>query len=434
MAVAFERVRKVVIVGAGFGGLAAARALRGAPVEIVLIDRRNHHLFQPLLYQVATAGLSPANIASPIRGVLSGQRNVTVQLGEVIGIDREQRHVELEGRRVAYDDLILATGAGPSYFGHDEWARHAPTLKSIEDAIALRRNILMAFELAETETDDHIRRDLLTFVLIGGGPTGVELAGSIGELAHRVLAKDFRHINPRSARIILLEAAPGILRAFPPNLAEGATRALERLGVEVRTGAKVEDVRADGVVVNGELLRTRTVIWSAGVAASPAGKWLSAETDSAGRVKVNEDLSIPGHPEIFVIGDCAHVRRPDEDRPLPGVAPVAMQQGRYVARVLEHRATGAPTPKPFRYLDKGDLATVGRSYAIVRVGRLQLSGWIAWIAWLLVHVYYLITFKNRILVLLQWTWAYLRYYRGARLITDAVPCQRDEVAKATTDK
>lgn len=416
----------VVIVGGGFGGLDAARAFKHAPVEVTLIDRQNHHLFQPLLYQVATAGLSPADIAAPIRSILARQRNTEVIMGDVTGVDATKYQVQLGDRAVPYDYLILATGATDSYFGHNEWAKYAPGLKSVTEATAIRRDILLAFEAAEVETDEAKRNALLTFVLVGAGPTGVEMAGAIAELAHRALSSDFRHINPKSTRILLLEAGPRILASFPEDLAIKAQRMLESMGVEVRANTKVEGIDEQGVIAAGARIPSKTVIWSAGVAASPAGKWLRAETDKAGRVKVQPDLTVPGHPEIFVIGDTMTMTQ--NGKPLPGVAPVAMQQGRYAAEVIRCRVEGKPAPKPFHYLDKGNLATVGRAFAIMDIHGFKLSGYIAWLGWLFIHILYLIGFRNRLLVLIQWTWAYVTYQRGARLITQGMT----ETAEATT--
>lgn len=407
----------VVIIGGGFGGLAAAKHLRKAPVRVTVIDRHNYHLFQPLLYQVATAGLSPANIAAPIRSILRKSENTEVVMGEVIGIDKTGKEVILIDRRFKYDYLIIATGARHSYFGKDEWGKHAPGLKTIADATSIREKILLAFEAAEIEPVEKERQELLNFVVVGGGPTGVEMAGSIAELAHKALAADFRHIDPTCARIILIEAGPRLLAAFPEDLSAEATSALYRLGVEVRTNARVEDVRDNGVLVNGEFIKAHTVIWAAGVVASPAGKWLGAETDRAGRVKVGPNLNVPGHAEIFVIGDTAAITD-RAGKNLPGVAPVAMQTGRYVASVIKKTIKGQREPKPFKYLDKGNMATIGRSSAIADVRNIHLSGFIAWLAWLAVHILYIIGFRNRVLVLIQWAWAYVTYSRGARLITD----------------
>ena len=410
---------RVVIVGAGFGGLQAARALRKAEVQVTVIDRSNHHLFQPLLYQVATAGLSPADISAPIRSILKRQKNARVMLAEVTGVDVQEQRVLLHNHKsVPYDYLVLATGARHSYFGHDDWEPYAPGMKSITDATAVRRKLLLAFEAAEIETDPEKRNALLTFVLVGAGPTGVEMAGAIAELAHKALASDFRSIDPTSARIILVEAGPRILPAFPESLAKKAQKALNHLGVEVRTNSAVAAVDGEGVLIAGKRLAAKTVIWTAGVAASPAGQWLGVETDRAGRVKeVAADLTIPAHPNIFVIGDTVNVTQ--KGKPLPGVAPVAMQEGRYIASVIAHRVANKSITKvaPFHYFNKGNLATVGRSFGIIEIGKLRLSGFIAWVMWLLIHIFYLIGFRNRFLVMFQWAWAYLTYQRGARLIT-----------------
>jgi NADH dehydrogenase len=423
-------MRKVVIIGGGFGGLNAARALAKAPVQVTLIDRRNYHLFQPLLYQVATAGLSPADIAAPIRGVLSKQANAEVLLGEVVGVDRARKRVvfalsdephgagqgESGRRELEYDELVIATGSHHSYFGRDEWEKIAPGLKTLRDATRIRRRILLAFERAETETDPERRKAELTFVIVGGGPTGVEMAGSIAELAHRALKADFRHINPKETRILLVDAGPRILAAFPKSLSQKAARYLAKRGVEIVNGARVDDISVDGVSISGNRVAARTVLWAAGVQASPAGKWLGAETDRAGRVKVQPDLSVPGAPEVFVVGDTATLTQDGE--PLPGVAPVAMQQGTYVGNVIAARARGDTAPaRPFKYWNKGNLATVGRSFAIADLGKVQLSGLLAWLAWVVVHVYYLIGFRTRIIVLIEWAWAYVTFQRGARLIT-----------------
>ncbi len=411
-----ESVRpRIVIVGAGFGGLAAAKALAKAPVDITVIDQHNYHLFQPLLYQVATAGLSPADIASPIRSVLARQRNTTVILAEVSGVDLDRRQAVAEDRRVGYDFLILATGARHAYFGHDDWARYAPGLKRIDDATYLRRRILLAFEKAESETDPERRRSLLNFVVVGGGPTGVEMAGAIAELARKALKSDFRTIDPGSARVILVEAAPRLLTPFDPRLSEAARKSLERLGVEVRLDATVTLCDADGVAIGAERIAAATIVWGAGVMASPAGLWLGAKTDPAGRVEVLPDLSLPGHPEVFVIGDTALAGSRD-GRPLPGIAPVAKQQGAYVARLLMDRLRGRARP-PFRYWDFGILATIGRKHAVVQMGPLRLSGSFAWLLWCFAHIYFLIGFRNRLAVVMNWAWNYVTFQRGMRLIT-----------------
>ena len=410
---------RVVIVGAGFGGLSAAKVLAGKPFDITVIDQHNYHLFQPLLYQVATAGLSPADIASPIRGILAREQNVNVILGKVSAIDTERREVLADGRCVPYDTLIVATGAQHAYFGHGEWAANAPGLKTIDDATYIRRRILLAFEKAETETDPAERARLLNFVIVGGGPTGVEMAGAIAELANRALAEDFRSIDPRSARIILVEAAPRLLTPFDPPLSEAARISLEQLGVEVRTGAPVTALDDAGVSIGqgseATRIEARTVVWAAGVIASPAGQWLGAETDRAGRVKVAPDLSVPGLRDVFVIGDTASLDDA-KGNPLPGVAPVAKQQGIYVAKLLNARQKGETFP-PFRYRDYGSLATIGRKRAVIQMGRFRLKGFFAWLMWCVAHIYYLIGFRNRFVVAISWLWNYLTFQRATRLIT-----------------
>jgi NADH dehydrogenase len=415
--------RHVVVLGAGFGGLAVAKALANSPFDVTLIDQHNYHLFQPLLYQVAAASLSPADIASPIRGIMRDARNVSVVLGRVSGIDVARREVVAENRRIAYDHLIVATGAQHAYFGHDEWARSAPGLKTIDDATYLRRRILLAFENAETETDPAERARLLNFVVVGGGPTGVEMAGAIAELAKRALARDFRSIDPREARIILVEAAPRLLTPFHPSLSEAARRSLEQLGVEVRLGTSVTRCDACGVHIGTEVIAARTIVWGAGVMASPAGRWLNAETDRVGRVKVGPDLAVPGHPEIFVIGDVACAIGTD-GHPLPGVAPVAKQQGQYVAALLEARLRGK-TPPPFRYRDFGALATIGRKRAVAQLGGLRLAGFPAWLLWSIAHIYFLIGFRNRLSVAVSWAWSYVTFQRGTRLITGVSGAQME---------
>jgi NADH dehydrogenase len=415
---------RVVIVGGGFGGLSAAKGLAEKPFDVTLIDRNNHHLFQPLLYQVATAGLSPADIASPIRSILRGQRNANVVLAEVAGVDLRRKQVLTDDRRIPYDCLILATGARHAYFGHDDWAAFAPGLKTIDDATYLRRRILLAFERAEAEPNAAERARLMTFVIVGGGPTGVEMAGAIAELAKRALAADFRAIDPRCARIILVEAASRVLTPFEPSLSEAARRSLEQLGVEVRLGSAVSNCSCEGVRLGIEFIPTRTIIWAAGVMASPAGRWLGADSDRAGRVKVRSDLSVPGHPEIFVIGDTAAVTAA-HGAALPGVAPVAKQQGQYVARALIARYDGR-TVEAFRYRNYGALATVGRSRAIAQFDKLKLSGFLAWVLWSVAHVYFLIGFRNRFVVALNWAWNYITFQRGSRLITGLhAPCVED---------
>jgi NADH dehydrogenase len=410
-----SRKPRVVIIGAGFGGMQAARALHDAPVEVTVIDRNNHHLFQPLLYQVATAGLSPADISAPIRHILHKQKNTNVIMGEVTGIDLQEQRVFIHDRSLSYDYLVVATGAAHSYFGHDAWEKDAPGLKMIVDATLIRRKLLLAFEAAEVESDPEKQRTLLTFVLVGAGPTGVEMAGAIAELAHKALASDFRTIDPTSARIILIEAGPRILPAFPEHMARKAQQALRRLGVDVRTGAAVTGIDSEGVNIGDERIAAKTVIWTAGVAASPAGQWLHANVDRAGRVKVGSDLLLPGTANVFVIGDTASVIQ--DGVPLPGVAPVAMQQGRYVATAIRDRIAGRGQVPPFHYVNKGNLATVGRSFGLADFGYVQLTGFIGWVLWLAVHIFFLITFRNRVLVLFQWAWAYFTFQRGARLIT-----------------
>ena len=412
---ATARRPRIVIVGAGFGGLSAATALRRADADITVIDRHNHHLFQPLLYQVATAALSPADIAAPIRSILGRQANTRVMLGAVTGIDSAGRAVLIGERRVPYDYLVIATGARDAYFGHDEWAAATSALKTIEDARLMRRRILMAFELAEDSDDDAERWRLLTFVIIGGGPTGVELAGALAELSRASLARDFRRIDPKSARIVLVEGGPRLLPSFPASLSERAARALTRLGVEVRLGVPVTACDRDGVTLDGEWIESRTVIWAAGVAASPAAQWLGVEPGRGGRVPVTPELNLPEHPEIFVIGDTA-LSVGGDGKPLPGVATVAKQQGHYVARAIAARLAGR-TPPPFRYHNVGNLATIGRHAAIADFGWLRLSGWLGWLLWSGAHIYFLIGFRNRLVVAMDWLWSYLTYQRGARLIT-----------------
>jgi NADH dehydrogenase len=432
----------VVILGGGFGGLSAAKALAKAPVRVTLIDRRNHHLFQPLLYQVAAAALSPAQIAYPIRAILRRQANATVLLGEVAAIDPDKRDIRLagaNGARMHFDYLVVATGAQSFYFGHDDWQPYAIGLKSLEDAIELRRRMLLAFERAEAETDPVEKRNLLSFAIIGAGPTGVELAGAIAEIARHALASDFRHIDSRSTRVVLIEAGPRILAGFEPPLAADAQRRLVALGVEVRVSSPVQSCNRDGVVIGDELVPARTIIWAAGVAASPAARWLGAPADRTGRVIVDPDFSVPGHEGIFVVGDTSSALRKD-GKPLPGLAPVAKQQGHYVGRVIAAHVMGRPHPRPFRYRNYGNLATIGRSAAIADFGWLKLTGFLGWVMWSMVHIFYLIGFRNRLIVALDWFWAYLTFERGARLIThcDSPPDaseaeQPRSVAKTGTD-
>ena len=408
----------VVIVGAGFGGLTAARALARAPVRVTVVDRRNHHLFQPLLYQVATAALSPGDIAYPIRSILRHQANATVLLADVLQVEPEARRLVLDEGSLNYDYLIVATGARHSYFGHDEWEAFAPGLKSLEDAIEIRRRILLAFERAERETDVERRRALLTFVLVGGGPTGAELAGAIAEISRHVLVSDFRSIDPREARILLVEAGPRILPTFPEDLSSLAAASLRRLGVEIRENSPVTAIAADSVEIAGVPLMAATTLWCAGVAASPLTRSLAAPLDRAGRVLVEPDLTIPGHPEIFVIGDQAAFLHQSE-KPLPGVAQVAIQAGRHAARNICGAIRGEPM-LPFHYRDPGNLAVLGRAAAIADLGRVRLSGFPAWLFWCFVHILFLIGFRNRILVMFEWAWSYLTWQRGARLITGPI--------------
>ena len=407
--------KRVVIVGAGFAGLSIAKALGKSSFDVTVIDRHNYHLFQPLLYQVATAGLSPADIASPIRSILSGYKNTHVILADVSAIDLNERSVIAEDRRVPYDILILATGAQHAYFGHDDWAAHAPGLKRVDDATYLRRRILVAFERAEAEPDIDRQRGFLNFVVVGGGPTGVEMAGAIAELARKALAADFRKIDPRDARVILVQGLPKVLPSFPSALSDRAREDLERLGVEVRLNQTVTQCDAEGVALGTERISAATVVWAPGVMASPAGSWLGVETDGVGRVKVNPDLSVPGHPEIFVIGDTSHCVGASGS-PLPGIAPVAKQQGEYVGRLLKARSLGSDCP-PFRYRDFGMMATIGRKSAVAQLWGLHFAGLFAWLLWSAAHVYYLIGFRNRLAVMMNWIWNYFTFERGTRLIT-----------------
>lgn len=405
---------RVVILGGGFGGLYCAKALRRADVDITLVDKHNYHLFQPLLYQVATASLSPADVASPIRGILKRQKNVEVWLGEAVDVDPAARVVHLEDGRLGYDYLVVATGATHAYFGNDHWAERAPGLKTVDDALEIRRRFLLAFEAAEREADPDARRRLLTFVIVGAGPTGVELAGAMAEIAAESIPRDFRFINTASARIILLEGADRVLPPYPPGLSESARRQLERLGVDVRTRAMVTDIDDTGVHVGDEVIPAGNIFWAAGVAASPLGAALGAPLDAAGRVSVEDDCSVPDHPEIFVIGDLAHIEQ--DGRTLPGVAQVAIQSGRHAARAIRADLAGRERPA-FRYNDKGSLATIGRNAAVADFDRLRFSGFSAWLLWVFIHIMYLIGFRNRVLVMIQWAWAWLTYARGIRLIT-----------------
>jgi NADH dehydrogenase len=408
----------VVILGAGFAGLAAARALARAPVQVTVLDSHNHHLFQPLLYQVATAGLSPAEIAAPIRRILGRQRNTTVLLAQATRVEPEARRIRLTDGEVAYDHLIVATGATHSYFGHDDWSAHAPGLKTLTDALEIRRRVLLAFEEAEREDDPERRRQWLTLVVVGGGPTGVEMAGALAEIARHTLPGDFRRIDPKSARVVLVEAGPRVLAAYPPDLSAKAARQLEALGVQVWTGAAVTGIDSDGVTMGADRLAARTIVWAAGVEASPVARSLGTPLDRAGRVQVAPDLTVPGRPEVSVVGDLAAAR--SEGQPVPGVAPAAIQMGRHAAANVLRALRGEPRT-PFRYRDKGSLATIGRSRAVAVVGALKLSGFLAWVAWLFIHIFFLIGFRNRFVVLFTWAWSYITYDRSARLIVGRGP-------------
>jgi NADH dehydrogenase FAD-containing subunit len=416
-----DHTPRIVIVGGGFGGLAAAKALRNSPARVILLDRANHHLFQPLLYQVAISVLTPGQIASPIRGILRGQKNTTVILGEVTGVDKDQRCVfvnsaDREGVPLSYDYLILATGATHSYFGHGEFEKFAPGLKSVADAVAIRNKILKAFEQAEAEEDPNLHRDLLTFVLVGGGPTGVEMAGAIASLVRTMVQSEFRRIDPSMARVVLVDRGHRVLGTFSESISESAKRRLEELGVEVRLGQGVDRIDEEGVIASGERIRSKTVIWTAGVTPSPAGKWLGVETDHSGRVRIQGDLTVPGHPEIMVVGDTASL---DQDgKPLPGVAQVAIQQGRYAGRLIRSRMAGSKPPPPFRYFDKGNMAVVGKGFAVLQTGKVHISGFVAWLAWAAVHLEFLATSSLRVSVFVQWVWTYLTGQRGSRLIVN----------------
>jgi len=424
-------LHRVVILGGGFGGLSAAHKLKHAPVEITLLDRCNYHLFQPLLYQVATGSLSPANIAAPLRQILAGQKNTKVLLAEAVHIDAANRRVILSDGAVSYDTLVVATGATHQYFGHDEWEEFAPGLKTVEDATAMRGRILLAFEAAERERDPAKLKAWMTFVIVGGGPTGAELAGALGEIAHDTLSHDFRDIDPSQAQIILVEGADRALPSYPPKLSEAARKMLVKLGVMVRTGAMVTNIQAESVTIKEgdrtESIPTRTVLWAAGVLASPLGRILSKEAgatlDNAGRVVVHPDLTIPGHPEIFVIGDLANFSH-QTGKPLPGVAQPAIQQGAYVGKLIQARLRNKQLP-PFHYFDKGNLATIGRGAAVADLNWLQISGWPAWLLWVFIHLLYIVEFQNRLLILLQWAWLYITFDRSARLITGKNPLPLD---------
>jgi NADH dehydrogenase len=422
---------KVVIIGGGFGGLTLARSLKNAPVDVTLLDRVNYHLFQPLLYQVATGSLSPANIAAPLRQVLRKQQNTTVLLAEATDIDVQNRYVILKDGKIPYDSLVVASGSSHQYFGHDEWEKSAPGLKTVEDATDMRSRILLAFEAAERESDPEKRRAWLTFVIVGGGPTGVELAGALGEIANDTLRHDFRDIDPSTSQIILVEGTERILPTYPPSLSEAARKMVERLGVTVRTGAFVTDVQPESVSIRAgdrtEKIETRTILWAAGVLASPLGRALAKEAgapiDRAGRIIVQPDTTVPGHPEIFVIGDLANFSH-QGGKPLPGVAQPAIQQGRYVAKVIRNRLKNQST-EPFHYTDMGNLAVIGRGAAVADLVRFRLAGWPAWLIWIFVHLMNNVQFQNRLLVFWQWAWLYLSYDRSARLITGKDPFPLD---------
>ncbi|HKV05441.1 MAG TPA: NAD(P)/FAD-dependent oxidoreductase [Candidatus Acidoferrales bacterium] len=424
-------LHRVVIIGGGFGGLSAALHLKRAPVQVTMVDRCNYHLFQPLLYQVATGALSPANIASPLRNILKRQKNTRVLLAEAVGVDSRRRRLILSDGELEYDTLIVSTGSSHQYFGHDEWEQFAPGLKTVEDATDMRRRILLAFETAERERDPEKLRAWMTFVIVGGGPTGVELAGALGEIANDTLRRDFRSIDPSKARIYLVEGADRVLPVYPPQLSAAARKMLERIGVRVRTGALVTDIQKESVTIHEgertETIVTRTILWAAGVLGSPLGRILSEEAeavlDRAGRVVVEPDLTVPGHPEIFVIGDLASFSH-QTGKPLPGVAQPAIQEGRYVANALVRRLRGEKTP-PFHYVDKGNLATIGRAAAVADLNWLRLAGLPAWLIWIFVHLLYIVEFQNRLLVMVQWGWFYFTYDRSARLITGESPLPLD---------
>jgi NADH dehydrogenase FAD-containing subunit len=426
-----EQRPRVVIVGGGFGGLAAAKALRRAPVDVILIDRNNHNLFQPMLYQVATAVLAPGQVGSPLRGILGKQRNTTVIMGEITGVNKEERYVVASSAdrtevRIPYDYLVLATGVSHSYFGHDEFAPFAPGLKTLADAVAVRNRILRAFEQAEAEEDPSRHRDLLTFVLVGAGPTGVEMAGALAVLVRTTLRSEFRRIDPLSARIVLVDMAPRVLGTFAESLSAAAKRRLEHLGVELRLGHAVEHIDEDGVIVAGERIVSKTVIWTAGVAPSPAGKWLGVETDRAGRVKVQPDLTVPGHPEILVVGDTASLQQ--KGKPLPGVAQVAIQGGRYAGKLIHRRVSGKSAPRPFSYFDKGNMALVGKGFAVLESAGIRMSGFLPWLAWAAVHLEFLATSNLRVSVFVQWVWTYLTNQRGSRLIVNHHAARSESVS------
>ncbi|MFH1803956.1 MAG: NAD(P)/FAD-dependent oxidoreductase [Pseudomonadota bacterium] len=422
---------RVVIVGAGFGGLAVAKKLSGSDVDVVLIDRRNHHLFQPLLYQVATADLSPAEIAWPIRSMFSGVKNVSVFMGEVTGLDLPGKQIIAGDRRVDYDYLVLATGARTSYFGHDEWEKSAPGLKTIAEATEIRKNLLLAFERAENTDDPEARRRYLNFIVVGGGPTGVEMAGAIAELAKQALSHDFRRIDPRDARIILAEGGAKLLAAFPDDLSDYTRRSLETLGVEVRTGQPVSDISKAGARIGDEFIPSANVIWGAGVTVDHLGAWTGAETDRGGRIKTEPDMSLPGNPDVFVIGDAAHVAWRD-GLTVPGIAPAAKQQGAYVGRRIRDHLAGRATPA-FHYRHAGNLATIGRHRAVIDLNGFKLRGWLAWWFWGLAHIYFLIGLRAPSLVMIQWVWSYVFRKKGARLITGRISPEEDGTRSQPAD-
>ena len=434
-----QRLPRVVIVGAGFGGLNAARALAKAPVRVTVIDRKNFHTFQPLLYQVATAGLSPGEIAAPIRSILRHYKNIEVLMGEVAGIDLDRRMVATSDSEIQYDYLIVAAGAGHSYFGHDDWEVFAPGLKTIEDALEIRRRVLLAFELSERQAAAGVTAAPLNFVVVGGGPTGVELAGTLAEISRHALKHEFRSIDPSRTHILLIEGGPRVLPTYSEDLSRSAEEQLKRLGVEVRTSTVVTRVEAGAVDIGHTRLPATVVLWAAGVAASPLGKKLTASVDRAGRVPVQPDLTLPGHPEVFVIGDLAALKDA-EGKLLPGVAPVAMQQGTYVAKVIRREVKARPHSAParlvFHYWDKGSLATIGRAAAVAQFGKIHISGFVAWLSWLFIHILFLIGFRNRLLVFIQWAWSYVTYERGARLITGStyLPGWSADVATTVTER
>lgn len=428
-----DQKHRIVIVGGGFGGLAAAKALKRADAEIVLIDRRNHHLFQPLLYQVATAALSPSEVAWPIRHLLRKQSNVRVLMATVTGVDKEKRDVVLEdGSREHFDSLVLATGAQHAYFGNDEWETYAPGLKTVEDATAIRRKLLLALEAAERETNPARRRALLSFAIIGAGPTGVEMAGAIIELGHASTKGQFNTIAPHDLRVVLIEGADRVLLNFDPKLSDYTRSALEKMGVEVELGQMVSEIDADGVSFGDKRIETKTIIWAAGVAASPVAKWLEVEGDKAGRVKVGPDLSLPDHPEIFVIGDAASITR-ENGKPVPGVAPAAKQAGQHVARILSKRLAGDQTQLPFRYNHAGDLATIGKSSAVIDFGWTKLKGWFAWWVWGFAHIYFLVETRTRIFITMSWLWIYLTGQRSSRLITHGMAPEKKPLEEVDED-